>query len=208
MSLKELLEDFSYSQLITRPGEVDLEIFKEFVKPSFKPREKPNTMVVGAAYPHEANTIRNFLKYGYDISDVNVAGCNILGIASQYQRGFDYFIADRDNGDAAQPFVWEKSLSEMNSKNPGYDLVYIRNPDLIDIREHAYMFGRSISNLSDNGLLVTLVRKDDQREYENLLDYIYEKGKIEPLYSGPTGIDFDGSSCLHNPYHTIGVFRK
>ncbi len=208
MSLERLMNDFNYSQLITIPAGVDLEIFREFVKPVFNPRDIPNAMVVGATNFHEERSIRKFFEVEYGIKESKIAGCNIWDVVPETEEAFDYFVADKDEGDATKQYVWDTPLQEMNSQNPGFDLVYIRNPSFIGLEEHKNMFRRSLCNLSDNGVLATLVRKDDQKEYENFLEKLQKFIDMEEIYSGPTGIELDGSNSLHNPYHTIGVFRK
>ena len=210
------MEDKSEMRLMSDlESELDIEIFKKFVTPYYQPSNKPLVMCVGAQSPDEGTAIRRFHTQQYRIkgNDVKVAACNIRdGIGSMLQRlnSYDSFIFNHFAGDARTNFPYLIAISEMgeNEERNEFDFVYIRNPDLIGLKDWAAIYSTALEMTSKEGVVVTLIRKEDNKEYSDLLEMLND-WQIKPVFSGETGISLKFDILFFEDFHhTIGIFKS
>ncbi len=210
MTVKDVLQNFSEADLICYPEIVDLEVYREFLKPNIEPREEPNGMVVGALFDWEASVIKNFFEreYGIKKEKTKVAGCSLENrTIFNKEKAFDYLKTGRIEGDASYCNLWLDSLNKMKIKNFSYDLVSIRNPDLVNIDNWTKVYLKSLEYLEPKeGALITLIREEDVERYEKVEKNIKKISGIEPVLYGETGVEY--KDAWINPQHTIGIFKN
>jgi len=192
--------------------EKDVQAFQRFVTPYYHPCNKPVAMAVGALMPTERSAIKVYHKrqFGIPIEDTRVAACNIheappsMSISKRFKYDSECFGCV---GNAITNYPYEKTLAELNQGKRRFDLVYIRNPDFIRNMDWAYVFKKALEwTTSKGGVVVTLVRREDVRKYQNLLTLL-QGLDVTPVFSGETGIP----SFEHLPdddfHNTMGVFK-
>ena len=114
------------------------------------------------------------------------------------------------NGDARMNYCYMDALSKFKQVNHKFDLIYIRNPDLIPWNNWEDVFSRALEwTAKDGGSVITLIRENDIKKYNGMLNILDNKFGITPVFSGETGIctkDLRGMFS-ENHQHTIGIFK-
>jgi hypothetical protein len=193
--------------------ETDVEIFQKFVTPHYKPCKKPIAMAVGALLPTERSVIKvyNQRQFGIPAIDTRVAMANIDEMPPSMKSNprFQYDHSSFGiQGDARMSHCYMDALHAFNGFERNFDLVYIRNPDFVGGRDWSYIFGRALEwTAPDGGVVVTLVRENDVRKYEDILISLKNRSNITPVFSGETGIGGTQGFFEENFQHTIGIFK-
>jgi hypothetical protein len=187
---------------------LNLKIFELFIPEFYTPSENPYAMSVGASSTREATIIKQFHenKYSIPYERVKVAACNSM----PYPDDSPWLdIYDFNNfgftGDATQEFTWAMPFMDSGSETMDYDLVYIRNPDLINLNEWGIIYYRAIQFVKESGVVVTLIRESDVHKYESVLNYL-SGHDIKPVFSDETNIGLENSS--EDFHYLLGVFKS
>lgn len=184
----------------------DLKIFEKFVTPHYTPSPKPIAMCVGASSINEGRILKAFhgSKFGLDLK---VAACNTLPFERRDPKSYDFEIYDQVLGDAKMSFPYDFATAEMNLEPRGFDMIYIRNPALVEMDYDQFIFERALLHVAPKtGVVVTLIRQGDVEKYLDLLSRL-SYNKITPVFSGKTGIKLDCPG-LEDFTYTIGIFKS
>jgi hypothetical protein len=186
----------------------DIVILDKFVKPLYEPSAVPLAMCVGYSCVREGAILRDFHErsYGFNYDAPKVIACNIreFELAGTNDR-LDKVYMHPVTGDVRDCFTWMKPLLDLGVTNRlSYDLSYIRNPDLVIIRDWAAVFGRAVEMTSSTGVVVTLIRESDAERFEDLKDYLKDQFQVEPTLVTPTGMDLPGDDI--GQHHLLAVF--
>lgn len=131
-----------------RHEEMDILALNQFVKPFYQPRPSPIAMVVGYSCVREAQILREFHadSYGFEHGTLKVVGCNIgFRPSAGSTDSLDKLYMGHYEGDAKESFNWYRAFTDLGVTDRFcYDLAYIRNPDLLDIRDWGAVFARAI----------------------------------------------------------------
>lgn len=200
---------------------VDLFLLETYVKPHYKPSEKPLAMVVGALTAKEADVIRLFHERTYQIPEreTTVVGCNrsivpenfepegfdstVLGVS---MRSYDFKALGPFHGDARFELTWFKPFVDTEEEPRKYDFVYIRNPYFVDITDWSIVFYRALEFLTEQGVVVTVIRQDDEVKYKTLVRALKSDCNIEPLLTVNPGI-IDNITGVHF-HHTLSLYKR
>jgi len=208
----ETIENLYYTAM----AEPDPEILSKFVTPHYAPCDNPVAMAVGTISPSEKGTIKMYhqKQFGIPIVKTRVASTNIgpetPGVVSTSRWRYDHSSFGL-LGDARMDYCYITALSDINGFHRKFDMIYIRNPDLIG-EDWDYVFARAMEYVEkDGGVAVTLIRKYDTKKYGGLLDRLKSKFNMEPVFSSKTGISLDEGKYaeVYNEdfHHTIGIFK-
>ena len=184
----------------------DIEVLSRFASLHYVSPSNPAVMCVGAGGVREDLVVRQFhqAKYGIDRKHVKIAACTLSNVAPF--GDYDLTMAGRIEGNAIYEMLWTQSLFKLGLDQVTYDMVYVRNPDLVNHRDWAAVFARSICQISPNGIFVTMVRGDDIEDLRGVLDILREVNSFEPVLFQETGISV--SSDILDQHRYVVVFKS
>ncbi len=187
----------------------DIQILNAYVKPLYQPTTDPIAMSVGYSAIMEGMILKTFHtgSFGVDANAIKVVGCNIYdGMPHPRIDTLDLQISGRFTGDARQEYTWIKPFIELGLENKfSYDFTYIRNPDLLDIRDWTAIFQRALSMTLNTGVVVTLIQGDDVDPFRDLQNELADRAKVSPLLVKEMEPLIDGDSLRQ--HHLLAVFR-
>jgi hypothetical protein len=195
--------------------EKDIEIFQKFVTPHYRPCKNPISMAVGAISSTERDVIKTYhqRQFGISTKQTMVASTNRNPKDPIYDKypelHYDHESFGLD-GDARMSHCYMGALNQFNQFDRNFDLVYIRNPDLLSQNNWEYIFKRALEwTAKDGGAVATLIRKNDIAKYNRLLNRLDNEFGIIPVFSGETKICTKNKWEIfsENHQHTIGIFK-
>lgn len=189
--------------------ELDILVLNKFVAPHYQPSASPTLMVVGYSSLREAEILRGFHEdsYGFAHRAPTVVGCNIaLRHAAGSTDSIDKLYMGHFEGDAKDIFTWHKPFLDFGgSSRFCYDMAYIRNPDLLDIRDWGAVFARAVEMTAPTGVVVSLIRKEDTDRFERLASHLKNEYGIEPLTATETNINLEDDPLRQ--HFLIAIFK-
>ena len=143
---------------------------------------------------------------------MRVAACNTSELppnGRNPQSSYDFQAFGQFKGDARTSTPFIDALIELEGNGKKFDLFYIRNPYLRDLRDWIRIIVRALEWTDPSGAVVILARDKDHGSHKNLVDLLRTEFKVSPSFFGETGVKMDEQWSLSgfNPYHTISIFK-
>lgn len=174
---------------------MDILVLNQFIPSHYRPNDAPLAMVVGYSCIREAEILRAFHEdsFGLTPSALKVVGCNIGDRPSAGTTdSIDKLYMGHYEGDARDSFTWFKPLVDLGFEDRlSYDLAYIRNPDLYDVRDWGAVFAQAVERTCETGVVATLVRRDDIHRFDRLTKHLKSQYDLDPLLVTETGMNLE-----------------
>lgn len=183
---------------------VDLFLLEKYVAQFYKPSNHPACVNIGLFSFDESELIRLFHQRSFQIpsEDVKILGCNYIDHFHLYDfTGYNHIIIGK-GGDASKTYIWDYAQAMLGREK--IDFVYIRNPDARSNHTWLSVYKNAQEYLSEDGVIVTLVREHDITAFEKIISKI----DLEKPFFGFSEIDVDLEWMNENVFHTLCVMKK
>ena len=199
VSTFELLKKYNGLISIFLPVQkIDLWILEKFLNPLYKPRKESYVMCIGGMFG-EKDILQKYHKQNHKTEKIKIVACNILPAYLFHSLNYDFILSGKQ-GDASKDLMWDTAKQKLNTKE--FDLVYIRFPDLFETNNWEQVLELSLQNITKQGVVFILVRKNDLKKLNRFLKNI----KHKPVISKKTRITFLNEQS--KIFHSVLVFKR